>query len=654
MNGRTSGEPFPPGDCHLPPIRLSTIALALLVITLWLTTRPYPGIIHDSRFYALQALNDALGGKFNGDLYFQYGSQGAFTLFTQIYKPFMKVLGFSASNLVLTLVGYALWLAGLFYFARAALSGWKVAVIGMAAVILLPGSPVFQYGGSFLTPRLFAEALTFWALGSMLEDRPIRAAVLLGVSLTIHPLMTLPGIGVLFVYEASRRPKLWWAALAIAGAVPLLALNGVQPFSRLLARFDPVWFSIVRVRDYFCLPTLWHTKDWILTAITFLLASVAFLMADRGKRRFLGAVLAVGLGGVALGLFGGDLLRNVLVVDLQAWRSTWLLAVVAHLFIGPTLFRIPNRGVPPFIGAPFLFALAIGLLALSQFVRPLAFGADAMVVVAVAICTWEKFANQAMPRTLRIPAMVLMGMAAYVVVAGLQTAMANAAVDPRNSWNNLIRIPLSIVALAAIANFVLDNSGARVRTTRARAAFCATIVVTMTAIFIWDQRTPWVKFIDTTGTVPTELSALLPGTAPIYWDGDVTVPWFLFKRPSYFSCEQGTGALFSRSTAIAYQHRFASFQKLGTLDFGLDKNCPSGPGNTGAPLVLSDLMSLCEEQRGLAALVLTRPVAGAPVHTWHSPVDFEGLKVSAGMLQRYTTNTFFIYSCSNLRRFDAT
>jgi len=526
MSGKASDKPLFWGDS--PPMRMSAVALALLVLTLWLATRPYPGIIHDSRFYALQALNEVLGGRFDSDLYFQHGSQGAFTLFTRIYAPLMALLGFSASNLVLTLVGQALWLTGLFHLARTALGGWKVAVIGMAAVILLPGTPMFQYGEPFLTPRLFAEAITFWALGAMLEKRPGRAMVLLGVSLTLHPLMTLPGIGVLFIYEASQRPKLWWAAIAVAGAVLLLALSGVQPFSRLLARFDPAWFAVVRVRNYAGLPTLWHLGDWLLAGTSFLLAGFAVLIADTGSRRFLWAVFAVGLGGLAFSLVGGDWLRNVFVVDVQLWRSTWLVAVVAHLFIGPALFKIPNRDAPPFTGAPFLLGLAIALLALSQFEPALAFGAAATVAAAVAICAWEGLSHQAMPRAVRIPAMTLVGVAVYVVATGAQIALANAVADPKDSWNSLVRIALSIAALAVLAIILVDKNDARMAAIRARGGICAAIILAMTAIFIWDQRTPWRKFIDTAETVPAALSSALPGTAPIYWDGDVTMPWFLF------------------------------------------------------------------------------------------------------------------------------
>jgi hypothetical protein len=347
---------------------------------------------------------------------------------------------------------------------------------------------------------------------------------------------------------------------------------------------------------------------------------------------------------MAISLIGGDWLHNVLVVDIQAWRSTWLLATVAHLFVGPLLFKIPNRGTRSLTAAPFLFALAITLLALSQFDRAIAFGADAMVFIAVAVCSWEKLRNQALPREVQIVVLALTGLAIYVVVIGLRIALAATAADPIHGWDMLFRIALCTGALGAIAA-LLDDEGADSRPIRARFAFLAAIIAASLAAFIWDQRTPWVKFIDTAQSAPRSLSVLLPGTGPIYWDGDVTVAWFLLKRPSYFSCDQGTGVLFSRGAAIAYQHRFSAFQKLQSLDFGLDSNCPSvAAGTTPA---LSDLVELCSEQQGLEAVILTRPIVGASARIWTSPVPFEGLRATSGALQRITTNKFFIYSCTN-------
>src|SRR5262249_40660022 len=98
--------------------RTTILCLALLIATLWAATRPYLGVVHDSRFYTVEVLNKLIPGRFADDLYFQYGSQGQFTLFTQMYKPFIAAFGVADGNLILTVIAQCLWLSGLFYLAR--------------------------------------------------------------------------------------------------------------------------------------------------------------------------------------------------------------------------------------------------------------------------------------------------------------------------------------------------------------------------------------------------------------------------------------------------------------------------------------------------------------------------------------------------------
>src|SRR5262245_51531068 len=98
--------------------RTTILCLALLIATLWMATRPYLGVVHDSRFYTVEALNELIPGRFADDLYFRYGSQGQFTLFTRMYKPFIAAFGVADGNLILTIIAQCLWLSGLFYLAR--------------------------------------------------------------------------------------------------------------------------------------------------------------------------------------------------------------------------------------------------------------------------------------------------------------------------------------------------------------------------------------------------------------------------------------------------------------------------------------------------------------------------------------------------------
>ena len=97
---------------------ISAVCPALLIAALWMATRPYVGIIHDSRFYSVQALGALLPGRFSDDLYFRYCSQDQFTLFTLVYEPALSILGLARAAMVLTIVGQLSWVVGLVYFAK--------------------------------------------------------------------------------------------------------------------------------------------------------------------------------------------------------------------------------------------------------------------------------------------------------------------------------------------------------------------------------------------------------------------------------------------------------------------------------------------------------------------------------------------------------
>jgi len=626
--------------------RLTVISVALLIAAMWLATRPYAGVIHDSRFYTVQTLNELSPGRFADDLYFRYGSQGEFTFFTQIYKPFLMVFGIANANLVLTLVAQFLWLTGLWYLTRVLFRDPKIIALALVAVILLPGGVGFEYGERFLTPRLFAEGLTFWALGSMLAGSPLRALLLLSISLTLHPIMSMPGLMILFIYQAVARPLLWIVAIVIGVATILAAYLGVEPFARLLVSFDPAWFSIVQVRNYFCLLTSWGLAEWIPFWLTFLLFIYELVLAHPDVRRFLLSVLAVGVGGLAVSAFGGDVLRNVLIVDVQQWRSTWILAVVGHLFVPLTLFRIKTRDQTVIINAQNLFCFAIAVLALSQFFAQAIVASMFAIVLAVSFGLWVHFTDRGASFLFRALAAVCFGIVVGILYFSLRLLLLDDAAKTSLWWEPLRALLLSVGAMTLVAVLLRDIE--KLRAKYVALLLIASLVVLAAAIAVWDQRTTWRKFVDTAQIAPSSLTRLLPGASPIFWEGDVTVPWLLLRRPSYFSCDQGTGVLFSRPTAINYARRYKSFEPLRPIDFETDSFCPTPPPSGTIPN-RATVARLCATEVGLSSIVLTKPISGVHGRIWISPVKYEALKKVGTSSARFETDKFYIYSCGDFR-----
>jgi len=66
---------------------LRLLPLICAIAVLWLSTRHYFGVVQDARFYAVEALRDLNPGRYANDLYFQFGSQGSFSLFSKLYRP---------------------------------------------------------------------------------------------------------------------------------------------------------------------------------------------------------------------------------------------------------------------------------------------------------------------------------------------------------------------------------------------------------------------------------------------------------------------------------------------------------------------------------------------------------------------------------------
>ena len=86
--------------------------------------------------------------------------------------------------------------------------------MSVAAVIALPNTYVLlDYGEGFVTPRIFAEALTMAALGLLVRRRTGWAMAAFVASIAIHPLMTLLGLAFSSIYLMSKRPR-WWIAIA--------------------------------------------------------------------------------------------------------------------------------------------------------------------------------------------------------------------------------------------------------------------------------------------------------------------------------------------------------------------------------------------------------------------------------------------------------
>jgi hypothetical protein len=636
---------------HAPGRALTTIALAMLIAELWLTTRYYQGIVRDARFYMVQALRELDPAHFAGDLYFRFGSQDQFTVFTKLYAPLVAYLGVGAAAVACTLGGQLLWVCGLVYCASRVIRGPRYALLAAAGAIILPSlSPLFGYGEEFVTPRLFAEGLSLLALGFLLRRHTWRAFAVLAVAAVLHPLTSLPGLAFALLYLAAGR-RLWWAAIAAGAALTAgLAFLGVPPFANLRATFDPAWFDIVRVRDLQCFVTAWPVVAYFRVLDTVALSALALVVAKPREYRFLWVGVAVGLGGLACTLIGADLAHNVLITQLQPWRSMWLLTVIAHVYAVPILLRLRRRDEHADLAA-LMFATALAAEIASQFSGAIVFAAAPMMTATAALAFWQSRTGRQAPAPVRG-----FGLFAIAVVGGATIAFTLAPALLMRSlpqeYGRWLYSAASVTASAGIMTAWLRELD-RPRRRAVRVLACLTAMLLAAAAANWDDRTPWTKFVEAPAAAPESLATLLPAGASVYWEGGLELLWFKLQRPSYFSCDQGTGVVFFRETAIEFHHRAESLWPLRAVDFGRSILCPPFDKSANPERTRADLQFACSREPRLDYLVLTRPVSGVGATIWRAPARFADIAVSEGTPIATDTDTFYVYSCASLSRLPA-
>src|SRR5262249_52016098 len=155
------------------------------------------------------------------------------------------------------------------------------------------GHLFLNYGESFASPRLFAEALTMASLGFMINRQLTLAWVALIAATVAHPLIAVPGFAFVIVYSAFSDRRWIYAPAGAAAVIVGLALLGIQPFARLFVTFDSEWLRIVESRCAYAFVTRWTMLDYARLSSTLALAAVSLVFADASVRRFLVVAMIV-------------------------------------------------------------------------------------------------------------------------------------------------------------------------------------------------------------------------------------------------------------------------------------------------------------------------------------------------------------------------
>lgn len=605
------------------------------LLALWIATHPYWGIIHDGQLYTIQALNALRPGRFVDDLYFRFGSQDSFSSFSLLYRPLAAAFGPAGGHFCATALGAAVWVTALAFLMRTVLDDRREALAAVLACIALDagygGLGIFHYGESFVSPRIFAEALVMTALALWLRERRIGSAFCLAGAAAIHPIMAMTGIAVAGTWAAFEdRRALLVIGLAVMVGV-FLAAVGVQPFTRLLASFDPDWFAIVWKRCGFGFVSRWDAGDALHLGAVASTLWVAHVLGNAVERRLVVCLAVTSAGGLLATLLGGDLFRNVLLVNIQPWRVLWLDTLIANAAIAVILIRLPAK---QFSREMFLWTAALSILTtLGLQAPPVAALSQLLAAVAFRL---EIRDRSPLPKPARL--LILTAPAAGVLVTAY---LVYGQAETRDFWQTLALAGLAGAALGVLA---LCEAGRPVT----RLALCGAAASALAGLALLDQRSGWQKFVESPSPNPN-LSAFMAGSRNIYWDGELRLLWFNLERPSYYSCQQGSGIMFYRGTALEYQRRSRGLSVLSTRDFSDSEEsmCFTKPltGQRGAAS-RHELELACQALPELDAIVLSYPVSGVRFSIWEAPVERED-RENSNMTSNF--KTYYKYLCEDFR-----
>ena len=627
--------------------RQGLLLLALLAI--WIVCRPWSGIWHDGRLYAVQAMHLLYPEQFRNDLFFLFGSQDKFTLFSPMYAAAIEAFGLEGGSRLLHVAGSALWLGGACYLLSTVLRG-AMLWVALAWLLLLPTDydpfKSFCLAEPYLTPRIFAEALGMLAIACLLRGKWRWLGLLLPLSLAMHPLMSLASLlfCVLYLAGSGRRRVLPLLAAGALVAALGIALD-LAPFQRLLQTMDAQWYAEVALVSQ---AVTWDGWSWghlgsRMTVAFSLVLAAAWLSAGWRARFYYCIALTGGLGLLAAWL-GTALFHNLLILQIQPMRSLWLVQLVAVVAMCSLLAAFWQRGR--------VFQLLLAACMVGVFARD-GYGGPVTLLACAALC-WQ--ASRPVPIELpnRIYAWACCLLLTLLTVWLAEVdAMASAPfgvahwdyVDPDALVTKLVPIQWSMTLLRmgggallgmALVLGIWQLAGRRTRTGAVLACCLAGGALGGAIWLVQGYSHRQLKFSE--AGVQAVRAAFVPLIAPqatVYWEDELRASWFVLQRSSYASMPQIYGMVFNRGNAIEGMRRLRRLRRMGAADvlWGL-------PGQDAAQLQMEirppqaeDLAHVCADP-ALGFVVLSEKLGTLAVAEAADPAY---------------RRSYFLYDCARLR-----
>jgi hypothetical protein len=306
------------------------LSLLLAMLALNALAAPYAGLMHDARLYAAQVWHRLDERAFADDLFFLYGSQDQFSIFSRVVAPVAAMVGVPAAFFLFYLAGKALYFLAALRLVFRLVPGRVLAVVSLLllAVSSIPygGFGVFGVNEPFFTPRPIATACVLLGVERVLAGRFGLAFLVVLVGGLMHPIIAVPGLAIVVVsWARARLPgRVFWTLSAIGGLALGIVLASPPLAGRLFGQMDEDWLMTARHASPYASPLDWPTFD---LAASFGPPLVLLAAAWVNRRRRLAGVallaVLVGWGGLAASVLG-SLMGYALLVQGQFYRALWL------------------------------------------------------------------------------------------------------------------------------------------------------------------------------------------------------------------------------------------------------------------------------------------------------------------------------------------
>jgi hypothetical protein len=562
-------------------------------------------------------------------VFFRWGSQDQYTLFTPMYVSLIEFLGLNQADLMLVAVSQALFLAGSFALVRSivppGLRGFAMLFVVCGAGMYGPAT-VFRMAEPFVTPRPFVEAATLFSLALAVRGHRGWSIVLLIAAAALHPLVSLAGMLYWWIYQMHLDRR--WAWMLSAAVVPVAAgLAGFAPFTQLFQSFDEQWLQVLLENNYNLFVTRWTIRDWTFVAVDVVTLAIGARIAEGRLRVVLDAAIVSIVGGLGLTFVGADLLQNVLLTDIQAWRVLWLAHWIAMATLPLVALRTWNEGLPG--------RLVAGLVVFGFITRGLPTSLAASLLAGTLFHFRERFA---VGQTIVQAAIVALGAGAFMNWFNNASREHDTAffesINPITDFVvHSVSKPFALLILATgLAWFGL------MRRRAGPAAFVAAGILVL-ACLAWDQRTPYRAYIESSPIGSHPFARFVDPQREVLWHGDLVAPWVMMLRRSYFSVAQQSGQMFNRETAIDLQRRGGVLALLNFQETVCALMNKLNRQNDSCEPDLLAVQEVCKEAPELSHIVLTTRIEGQWTAFWTPPVQVGGLRPQ-----------YYLYDCKALTR----